>query len=624
MASTFTTENTINPYGQSDDVLKIIIDSTPKAYRLANVVSKADTYTFVVWHKSQTNGNIVFNIFGNEYTDYSTSAWKKFVQTVDITSLTNRHIEIKPPINSTTYYYEGYLSRGSIDTSWSAAPEDDIENTKQLRSEIEQTESRINLKVENLEGQLSQLTIDINGITSRVEDAEGNISSLEQTSKTHTSTIQDMEGNISTITQSIDGLTSQIEDVEGNYSNLSQNLDGFKQEVSSKYPTNEQMNSAIEQAADEIKLEVSNIPIGGRNMLLNSNFILATEKTEGGITTANPNIYPDYWEAYNDTISNPTTSKHAYIDGETFGYNVLVYDESDGTKNLKSISQSINGITYKRENYVFSFDVYATGTGGKISGGMYYYNRSSSQGFHSGQFTVSSLFVNEWGRCSVEVPLNDDVNFSKEIIFYVYGYGFSSNIKVYITNLKLEAGAKPTDWSPAPEDSNNMMSSQISQTAESIQAQVSELDGIVSGLQITTDEISTEMNNAKGQSSSLSQRLDSISSSVDSLNKHSEFLQESDKFVAKITSLENNYIGIQPVINSMTFDENGLTIGVSNSNTYVRIDDEGLTIFEGDSAIAWFKDNNMYITTANIGTSIKIGAFTFKPEDNDSLSFGKF
>lgn len=44
--------------------------------------------------------------------------------------------------------------------------------------------------------------------------------------------VQDVEGNLSTISQEVDNITSQVEDVEGNYSNLSQDVNSLTGTVS--------------------------------------------------------------------------------------------------------------------------------------------------------------------------------------------------------------------------------------------------------------------------------------------------------------------------------------------------------------------------------------------------------
>ena len=60
-----------------------------------------------------------------------------------------------------------------MDTSWTPAPEDNIEDIIGLKSEIKQTAERIDLTVGNLQGQLAELSIRADNITSRVESVEG-------------------------------------------------------------------------------------------------------------------------------------------------------------------------------------------------------------------------------------------------------------------------------------------------------------------------------------------------------------------------------------------------------------------------------------------------------------------
>lgn len=171
--SSFETIKRANPYGIEDDVLKLTIDSAEESYRLPNLITEPDTYVFVIWHRTDTPCTISFDILGETVTSESSSQWTKVVKVKKVTDLSNKNIDITPPVNSTTYYYEAYLARGSVDTSWTPAPEDNIEDIIGLKSEIKQTAERIDLTVGNLQGQLAELSIRADNITSRVESVEG-------------------------------------------------------------------------------------------------------------------------------------------------------------------------------------------------------------------------------------------------------------------------------------------------------------------------------------------------------------------------------------------------------------------------------------------------------------------
>ena len=88
----------------------------------------------------------------------------------------------------------------------------------------------------------------------------------------------------------------------------------------------------------------------------------------------------------------------------------------------------------------------------KLFGGFYYRKSDGLRDFHSGQFNIRPIEVNKWVRMSAQCRLNDDVDFSRTISFYIYGYGFTTNSILYIKNVKLEYGNKATDWTPSPED----------------------------------------------------------------------------------------------------------------------------------------------------------------------------
>lgn len=212
MIADFKEIRTQTPFGEDGNVIQIKIEDEGNTYRLRDIISQEDTYTFAIWHKSDTNCDISFNILGSHYTDTSTSEWKKYVQTVTVDSLDNKNIDIVPPLNSTTYYFEAFLVHGKQDTSWTPAPEDDIEEISIVKSEFIQLANEFRM------------------------------------------TVSDMEGNMSQISQKVDNIETEVKDATGeNYSSLKQRLDSISTEV----VNSDGFNSAINQKANEIELKVS-------------------------------------------------------------------------------------------------------------------------------------------------------------------------------------------------------------------------------------------------------------------------------------------------------------------------------------------------------------------------------
>lgn len=186
-----------NPYGIEDTVLKLSIDSEQNSYRLSNLITEPDSYVFVIWHKTNTPCTISINVFGEIITSESNFQWTKVVKVKKVSDVSNKNIDITPPINSTTFFYEAYLSRGTIDTSWTPAPEDDAEEIIGLKSEIKQTAERIDLTVGNMEKEISQLSIRAGEIEQTVKDTEKNLTSkIESTAGEINQKVEDTKNDL--------------------------------------------------------------------------------------------------------------------------------------------------------------------------------------------------------------------------------------------------------------------------------------------------------------------------------------------------------------------------------------------------------------------------------------------
>lgn len=130
--SVFKAVDTLNPYAKSDKVLNINLDSQSDAYSLSNLIYEAGTYVFAIWVKTDSNSTVNFKILGTDVSFESTDSWQLFTKRIDADS-SSKSVEIKPQININSYFYEGFLSKGTTFTGWSPAPEDidaDISNAQ--------------------------------------------------------------------------------------------------------------------------------------------------------------------------------------------------------------------------------------------------------------------------------------------------------------------------------------------------------------------------------------------------------------------------------------------------------------------------------------------------------------
>ena len=110
--STFNEIEMITPYGDTDNVLELNIDSSSDGYVLQNVIKLPSTYTFSIWYRTESDSQITFNVLGESETVNSNTTWNKFLKTVTVETLDETSIYIIPSVGVNSYLYEGYLSEG--------------------------------------------------------------------------------------------------------------------------------------------------------------------------------------------------------------------------------------------------------------------------------------------------------------------------------------------------------------------------------------------------------------------------------------------------------------------------------------------------------------------------------
>lgn len=224
-------------------------------------------------------------------------------------------------------------------------------------------------------------------------------------------------------------------------------LAATKQEVEDKlsgYSTTSEMNSAISVSASGIlntvssayttKNDFNNLSIGGRNLIINSNFSNETYgwvSESGTLSVVNDTVYGTCGEF---KVPNRIYSmvSNVWVANQVYSYSFLAKASVDG----KTIQPSRSLFDYGKKHTI-----------------------TTKWALYSG--TISSSLTVPDGTLSFSI--NDP-----ETTFY-------------ITNVKLEKGNKATDWTPAPEDideefkkysTTEVMNSSIQQVANSIKLDV--------------------------------------------------------------------------------------------------------------------------------------------------------
>ena len=255
--------------------------------------------------------------------------------------------------------------------------------------------------------------------------------------------------------------TVEITSLLSKQSSLEQTVNGFKTTVENTYatkssltdyPTLTQMKSAIDQKADSITTAVSEqiagISVGGRNIATGSaKLTIGTGKRAKG-----------HWRTSGSvaTASAPVSGV-PYADDLTACVLTATVVNTDG--GIVQDSVPLN----KDEYYTLSCWV-KNSSAKSVKCVLQPFWKSSADASGRKEFTLTAS--SDWQRLSftsTKKPTEND-NYSAG---YVYVNADTVGTSIQICGVKLETGTKPTDWSPAPEDTDSSIS-EVKQTADKI------------------------------------------------------------------------------------------------------------------------------------------------------------
>lgn len=291
---------------------------------------------------------------------------------------------------------------------------------------------------------------------STVETLTNTVNDVKQTADSNSLSISSMQTEIG---KKADGST--VTELSTKTSKLEQNLDGFKTEVSKTYTT---------------KTEFDDLSIGGRNLLLNSNFELPGK----------PN-----WS---------DLSKYVYItnEGRNGGYCIKQIGDFNTGRNTSNIVGNEYRKIKIKANDVFTFSgwykvqAYVSGTTNNYVRPYVAYYKSDGAWVSETAILDISPYATDWTyvQASFKVP---NVSTIDHMIFTLYARDYTGII--WWDDIQLKKGNKLTDWSPAPEDIEQTAKSYTDQKADEISQVVSKkvgADEIISKINQTAETITID------------------------------------------------------------------------------------------------------------------------------------
>lgn len=168
-----------------------------------------------------------------------------------------------------------------------------------------------------------------------------------------------------------------------------------------------------------------------------------------------------------------------------------------------------------------------------------------------------------------------------------------------------------SSWEAVNEEHTDRQSA-IETKANEITSKVSETYVSNSALNHYKEEVSTQFTQTKNDftwsiNQSVTDAKNEMGGQIDSVNGRVDGLKQT-------TDNVNSY---------MSFDNDGLTLGKSDSAFKTKITNEEWSIQKNGAKVTYINDQTMYITDGQFTQSLKVGAFGFVPRANGSLDFKK-
>lgn len=473
----------------------------------------------------------------------------------------------------------------------------DAQNAQALADQAKKKAESAQTNLDNANKELADAKANLESVTGRVDATESEITKAQtrltnaetavQKAQSDATTAQD---NATTAINNAKTAQEVADDAKAKAEQAEKDLADLTNKVSSN-------TTKIEQNADAIKLQatkitetsnkIDNLKIGGRNLWINSSIF----DKEANAYTVSSNRTDNYISNFN--------GKTIYSDFKFTGNEIITVQAKSNT-------------------------IWAYNHGG-----------SSTNKNRVGYWIYFCKTLEKAKRCEYEYPLfirgdNTSTDFAYTfkhnhpnapyLAFRFNTYSDGTETFTYkFWGLKLELGNKATDWTPAPEDVYEAINTERTERQSAIETKANEITSKVSETYVSNsafehyqNTVSSKFTQTKNDftwsiNQSVTDAKNEISGQIDSVNGRVDGLKQT-------TDNVNSY---------MSFDNDGLTLGKSDSAFKTKITNEEWSIQKNGAKVTYINDQTMYITDGQFTQSLKIGAFGFVPRANGSLDFKK-
>lgn len=346
---------------------------------------------------------------------------------------------------------------------------------------------------------------------------------------------------------------------------------------------------SLEVSFNSLKSNVDNMEIGGRNLQGNADFnkpLSGTWRYDAQFMSINEEILCDGYKSVKILRTNATTTSTRYLYtgggvipakyGEEFTMSFMYYIPED-------VSQEIDG-TFRA--------------------GVWFYKDGNAGAGSTRKNLENEIVKGKWIKVVVTGKAKDV--YTKSVAFVI---GFDKNCEVYISKPKLERGNKATDFTVAPEETDE----KIEANTTAISIAQGKIEGLIKESSITKGDVTT----LKDNYTSIKATVDGINTTVAShTSSIGNLTTDLSGVSGKVATVENKQASLEQNLNGFK---------TTVSNTYSTKTELNTAKIDAINSANNSTDNKLknYSTTIAMNTAITQSANSVKTEvSNTYLSKG--
>lgn len=347
---------------------------------------------------------------------------------------------------------------------------------------------------------------------------------------------------------------------------------------------------SLEVSFNSLKSNVDNMEIGGRNLQSNADFnkpLSGTWRYATQNMSISEDVLCDGYKSVKILRTNATTT----------GSTIYLYSGADKIPAKHGEEFTMSFMYYIPEDVTQEID-------GSFYAGVYFY-KDKGAGAGSKRIDLAKEIVKgKWTKVIVTGKATDID--TKSVAFVI---GFDKNCEVYISKPKLERGNKATDFTVAPEDTDE----KIEANTTAISIAQGKIEGLIKESSITKDDVTT----LKDNYTSIKATVDGINTTVAShTSSIGNLTTDLSGVSGKVETIENKQASLEQNLNGFK---------TTVSNTYSTKTELNTAKIDAINSANNSTDNKLknYSTTIAMNTAITQSANSVKTEvSNTYLSKG--